>query len=120
ASPEVVARGGEVYAQHCSVCHGNGGVQQRSSFPNLTLTPFLHSQQGFDEVVLNGARVERGMASYAGTITPQDSVAVREYIVSRAIEVMNAPPRQGGFGAPPPPPPPPSDSDDVHEEAADN
>jgi quinohemoprotein ethanol dehydrogenase len=120
ASPEVIARGGEVYNQHCSVCHGTGGVQQRSSFPNLTLTPFLHSQEGFDQVVLNGARVERGMASYAGIISPQDSVAVREYIVSRAIEVMNAPPRQGGFGAAPPPPPPPSDSDDVHEEAADN
>src|SRR5690606_15530953 len=51
ATPDVVAHGGEVYGEHCAVCHGNGAVQQRSSFPNLTLSPLLHSQAGFDQVV---------------------------------------------------------------------
>jgi hypothetical protein len=91
-------------------------VQQRSSFPNLTLSPLLHSQAGFDQVVLNGARLERGMADYSDRLSSADSLAVREYIVSRAIEVMNAPPRSG-LVAPPPPPP---ESDDVHEEAEQN
>ncbi|HHX81717.1 MAG TPA: PQQ-binding-like beta-propeller repeat protein, partial [Pseudomonadaceae bacterium] len=114
ATADVVAHGGEVYSEHCAVCHGNGAVQQRSSFPNLTLSPLLHSQAGFDQVVLNGARLARGMAAYSDRLTAEDSLAVREYIVSRAIEVMNAPPRPA-FGPPPSPEP-----DDVHEEAADN
>ena len=59
ATAEVIARGGQVYEEHCSVCHGAGAVQQRSSFPNLTYTPFLHSQEGFDQVVLKGVKLER-------------------------------------------------------------
>ena len=115
ASPELVARGSELYSEHCSVCHGNNGVQQRSSFPNLTLSPLLHVQAGFDQVVLQGGRVERGMASYSDRLSADDSVAIREYIIARANEIKNAPPRTG-FA----PPPPPSDDDDVHEEAAQN
>ena len=114
ASADVIARGEQVYGEHCSVCHGTGGVQQRSSFPNLTLSPLLHSQAGFDTVVLNGARVERGMANFSDTISASDSEAVREYIIARANEIRDNPPAPGGFGPPPPEP----ESDDVHEEAA--
>ena len=94
-------------------------MQMRSSFPNLTRTPFLHSQEGWDTVVLQGARVERGMANYSETLTAEDSVAIREYIITRAIDVRDNPPPVFGFG------PPPSDdedeeSDDVHEEAVEN
>ena len=134
AAPEVIARGGEVYAANCAVCHGNNGVQQRSSFPNLTLSALLYSQEGFDQVVLQGARIQRGMASFADKLTAEDSVAVREYVIARANEVKANPPAPGGFGAPAPaarPAPvqqaaptqaaPQAESeDDVHEEAADN
>ena len=110
-------------------------MQQRSSFPNLTLSALLYAQEGFDQVVLQGARVQRGMPNFAGKLTAEDSAAVREYIIARANEVKNNPPAQGGFGAPPPAAnnnaagaaraapaqaaPPPED-EDVHEEAADN
>lgn len=120
AAPEIVARGAEVYSENCSVCHGNNGVQQRSSFPNLTLSALLYSQEAFDQVVLNGARVDRGMANFADKVSAEDSIAMREYIISRANEVKNAPPRPAGFGAPSPPPPPPAKTDDVHEEAVQN
>lgn len=128
AAPEVIARGGVVYAEHCSVCHGNNAVQQRSSFPNLTLSPMLYSQEGFDQIVLQGARMERGMANYSDRLAPEDTVAIREFIIARANEVKNAPPAPA-FGAPPagaarpapaPAPAPAPESDDVHEEAADN
>jgi quinohemoprotein ethanol dehydrogenase len=128
ATPEVIAHGAEVYNEQCSVCHGAGAVQQRSSFPNLTLTPLLYTQEGFDQIVLKGARVERGMANFTGKVAPADSVAVREYIIARANEVKNAPPRPpGGFGPPPgagaPPAPAPQAaplppaSRDIHEDA---
>jgi alcohol dehydrogenase (cytochrome c)/quinohemoprotein ethanol dehydrogenase len=93
ASAEVIAHGGEVYTQHCSVCHGTNGYQGRSSFPNLTLTPLLWTQPGFDQVVLEGGRADKGMGSFANDLKPDDTVAIREYLISRANEVKtNGPP----------------------------
>jgi quinohemoprotein ethanol dehydrogenase len=116
AAPELIARGGELYAEHCSVCHGTNAVQQRSSFPNLTLSPMLHSQAGFDLIVLEGARVQRGMANYSDRLKAEDTAAIREYIIARANDVKNNPP-VSPFGAPPPRQ---ETSTDVHEEAAQN
>ncbi|HTR00802.1 MAG TPA: PQQ-dependent dehydrogenase, methanol/ethanol family [Candidatus Acidoferrum sp.] len=92
AAADVIAHGNEVYSANCAVCHGNGGVQQRSSFPNLTRSPLLYSQEGFDQVVLKGVRAQRGMANYSDKLAAADAVAVREYIISRANELKNAPP----------------------------
>lgn len=137
ATPEIIARGNQVYDQHCSVCHGAGAVQQRSSFPNLTLTPFLLSQEGFDQVVLKGVKLERGMAGFSDRLNAADSVAVREYIIARANEVKRNPPPAFGRGgaaaaapapaagaagagavAPAPPRAPAPASTDVHQESA--
>ena len=139
ASADVIAKGGELYSQHCAVCHGNNGVQQRSSFPNLTLSAMLHTQEGFDQVVLKGARVQRGMANFGDKLKAEDSAAIREYIIARANEVKNAPVvpaapgaaqgrtaagtpatgAQAGAGAARPiaTPPPAANSDDVHKQA---
>jgi hypothetical protein len=77
-------------------------------------------------VVLKGVKLERGMGNFSDRLTPQDSFAVREYIVSRANEVKNRPPAAGGFGAgrggagaaAPAPAPAPAPSNDIHQEAA--
>ena len=84
ASAEVVKLGGEKYNQFCSVCHGQDGVMTRGSFPNLMVTPLLHTQEGFDQVVLQGGRQEKGMGNFAKDLSAGESVAVREYLVSRA------------------------------------
>jgi quinohemoprotein ethanol dehydrogenase len=83
ASAEVIERGRVVYEQFCTVCHGVDGVQQRGLFPNLTTSPMLHSQEGFDQVIA-GARAERGMGDFSKDVGPQDSIAVREFLISRA------------------------------------
>src|SRR5690606_1280782 len=59
ASAEVIERGRVVYEQYCTICHGVDGVQQRGLFPNLTTTPLLHTQEGFDQVI-HGSRASRG------------------------------------------------------------
>ena len=87
STADVIARGGELYSQHCSVCHGINGVMARTSFPNLTVSPLLYAQQGFDAVVLQGVRAEKGMGSFAKELQPEDSVAVREYLIARANEI---------------------------------
>jgi quinohemoprotein ethanol dehydrogenase len=94
ASPDVIAHGGDLYAQHCSVCHGANGVQARTSFPNLTVTALLHTQDGFNAVVLQGARADKGMGSFAKELKREDAAAVREYLVARANAL-----KAGGPGA---------------------
>jgi quinohemoprotein ethanol dehydrogenase len=92
ASADVVKHGAEAYTQYCSVCHGADGVQQRGTFPNLMVTPLLHTQEGFDQVVLQGGRVEKGMGNFSKDLKPEDSVAVREYLISRANVLKKAVP----------------------------
>ncbi|HEY6456155.1 MAG TPA: PQQ-dependent dehydrogenase, methanol/ethanol family [Steroidobacteraceae bacterium] len=94
ASAAVIAHGGEVYTQFCSVCHGANGFQARTSFPNLTVTPLLWTQEGFDQVVLLGGRADKGMGNFSKDLKPEDTVAVREYLISRANLI-----KAGGTGA---------------------
>jgi alcohol dehydrogenase (cytochrome c)/quinohemoprotein ethanol dehydrogenase len=83
ATDAVIARGRDVYEQYCVVCHGVDGVQQRGTFPNLTTTPMLHSQEAFDQII-GGARAQRGMGDFSEDVGPEDSRAIREYLISRA------------------------------------
>jgi mono/diheme cytochrome c family protein len=106
AAAAVVERGRVVYEQYCIVCHGADGVQQRGAFPNLTTTPFLHSQQGFDQIV-NGARAQRGMGDFSADVGAEDSIAVREYLISRANVLKSA--------QRPAPPPPVDDTGNQHQ-----
>ena len=94
ASAQIIAHGGEVYSQYCSVCHGANGLQARTSFPNLTVTPLLWTQEGFDYVVLQGGRADKGMGSFGKELKAEDAAAVREYLISRANAL-----KEGASGA---------------------
>jgi quinohemoprotein ethanol dehydrogenase len=96
ASAEVVTHGGAVYTQYCSVCHGANGLQARSSFPNLTVTPLLWTQEGFDQVVLMGGRADKGMGNFGKDLTPDDAAAVRAYLISRANAIKAGGPAAAG------------------------
>ena len=82
ASAAVIARGAEVYGQYCVQCHGN----TIGTFPDLRVSPALHSQELFDSIVLGGARAANGMASFAEGVTQADAQAARAYIITLAIE----------------------------------
>ena len=110
AAAEVVTAGTAHYSQYCATCHGENGQTRGSTFPDLTRSPMLHSQEGFDTVVLQGALAERGMASFAEALTPADTQAILAYIVARANEIKNAPPPPPGF------PQPPAEQEQPHEE----
>ncbi len=43
-------------------------------------------------MVLKGVRTDKGMASFANALKPQDTVALRAYLTSRSNELKNAPP----------------------------
>ena len=90
ASADVIKTGGETYAKFCAACHGDRGATRGANFPDLTRSPLLHSQEAFDAVVLKGIRSSRGMASFASTLKPQDTEALRVYIIDRANETKKA------------------------------
>ena len=90
AAAAVVTAGGELYGKYCSTCHGQNGQTRGSTFPNLMITPLLHTQDGFNQVVLQGARSERGMASFASVVDAAGAEALRAYIIDRAHEAKKA------------------------------
>jgi len=89
---DVVDAGATVYGEHCGVCHGVNGQQRGANFPNLLVTPMLHSQQAFDQVVLEGVRAQNGMVSFADRLSAEDSEAIRWYLVAQANEAMRQTP----------------------------
>jgi quinohemoprotein ethanol dehydrogenase len=100
ASAQMVQAGHDKYAQMCAGCHGENGVTRGANFPDLTRTPLLHAQEAFDAVVLKGVLVDKGMASFASALKPEDTQAIRAFIIERANEAKKNPPPI--FGPPPP------------------
>jgi PQQ-dependent dehydrogenase (methanol/ethanol family) len=87
ATAESVAAGRERYSQYCAVCHGVEGRSRGAVFPNLTRSPMLHSQEGFNQIVLEGARAKGGMAPFKGILTETDTAELRAYLIARANEL---------------------------------
>jgi quinohemoprotein ethanol dehydrogenase len=87
---DVITHGGEVYSRYCQACHGQAGQARAGLFPNLLRTPLLHTQEGFDQVVLGGARSEKGMVSFASVLQPADAAAVRAYVIDLATKAKAA------------------------------
>jgi quinohemoprotein ethanol dehydrogenase len=90
ASADEVTQGGQIYGNACAICHGDGG-QSRGMFPDLRRSALLQSQEAFDQVVRGGIRAERGMASFQGQLTADDTRLVRAFMTERAIEARDAP-----------------------------
>jgi alcohol dehydrogenase (cytochrome c)/quinohemoprotein ethanol dehydrogenase len=86
---ELIAQGAAVYGVHCVMCHetqfGNRGL-----FPNLLVSPQLHTAAGFESVVLGGALETRGMVSFRKRLQAGDAEAIRAYLVKRATDAKAA------------------------------
>lgn len=87
ASAEIVESGRRHYSQYCASCHGVEGQTRGAIFPNLTRTPMLHTQLGFDQTVLQGIRSDNGMASFSNVLSESDSEEIRAYLIARANEI---------------------------------
>jgi quinohemoprotein ethanol dehydrogenase len=103
------ARGQDLYAQNCSLCHEGG--RGMGGFPDLRYSAMLQSDAAFKAVVLDGVLTENGMLSFAKALKAVDVEAIRSHLTKLANEVRNAPPPPpfagpGGAGAPLPPPAP--------------
>lgn len=95
AAADVVETGRARYSRYCAACHGESGQTRGSNFPDLTRTPLLYTQEGFDQVVLSGVLADKGMASFAAALKREDTQALRAYIIARANAMKNAPAAPG-------------------------
>jgi len=82
ATEQTVQKGAKVFADTCAKCHGQlavGGVKDLRQMNAET-----HAQ--FNDIVLKGLRVQKGMASFADLLSVDDVEAVHAYVISRAQE----------------------------------
>jgi quinohemoprotein ethanol dehydrogenase len=92
ATEATVQKGAEIFARTCAQCHGQlavGGVKDLRQMTRET-----HGQ--FNDIVLKGLRVDKGMASFANLLSPEDVEAVHAYVISRAQEDWGAGGAAGG------------------------
>jgi quinohemoprotein ethanol dehydrogenase len=82
ASEVQVQQGAALFARTCAVCHGQraiGGVKDLRK-----MTKETHAQ--FNDIVLGGARKDKGMASFADILSKEDAEDIHGYLIARANE----------------------------------
>ena len=81
-APEVRARGQELYARNCQVCHGVnavGGVKELRY-----LKPETHAE--FFDIVLRGKRAALSMPGFGDRLSQADAEAIHGFLIARAQE----------------------------------
>jgi quinohemoprotein ethanol dehydrogenase len=80
-SPETIARGTDLIKRHCSHCHNNSAAT--GTVPDLRrINASTYAE--FDDIVLGGIRANRGMGSFKGLLTAEDTAAIRAAIINDA------------------------------------
>ena len=88
ASDETIARGGDLYDAYCKSCHGAGGAARfGGSVPDLRWAN-AETHATWNGIVIGGARAAMGMPSI--DITPEQSEAIRSYLLSLSEEIRNS------------------------------
>jgi PQQ-dependent dehydrogenase (methanol/ethanol family) len=82
---EKIARGKQLFADRCMVCHGDGAVGG-GVVPDLRYMG-EEKHQAWLGVVIGGLHGKRGMVSFADVLTADDALAIQAYIIERAHEM---------------------------------
>ena len=85
ASQQVIALGRQRYGQYCGVCHGDAAVSG-GVLPDLRISLVNRGAESWEKVVRGGERQDRGMVSFAGVLSSEESEKIRAYVVHRAHE----------------------------------
>ncbi len=80
---QLIEHGIAIYHVHCSVCHGDSAVAG-GVLPDLRWSPMNRDAAAWKEVVINGARTDRGMVSFAPVLSEADAEAARQYVIWKA------------------------------------
>lgn len=89
ASAEVIAAGSEQYARYCAVCHAPAAVGS-TVLPDLRRAGSLGNRDAWLSVVNDGLLKDRGMASFATSLSKEQMEAIRQYVIFRANQDKDA------------------------------
>ena len=70
------------FAQTCAVCHGQNAIGGVKDLRHMT--PETHAK--FDDIVLRGIYLEKGMASFSDLLDEDQVKAIHSYLIARANE----------------------------------
>ena len=72
-----IAKGESLYSGYCAVCHNGGRA------PDLKrMSALVHAE--FNAIVLQGARVDRGMGAFGALLSTDDAEAIHAYLTDSA------------------------------------
>jgi len=100
---ELLAQGETHYNAHCASCHGNN-ARVGSLFPDLKYAAALNNSALFNAIVIDGALQNNGMVSFSEFLSPDDTQAIRAYVVSLSNIAKDNPPQPRIAPAPAPEP----------------
>ena len=86
ATEAQVQKGAQLYSRTCAICHGQqaiGGVKDLRHMSRET-------HAAFKDIVLGGARKDKGMSSFADILSTDDADAIHTYLIARANEDWGA------------------------------
>jgi quinohemoprotein ethanol dehydrogenase len=84
---EQVKLGMAAYHRVCAQCHGRDAVST-NAIPDLRhMTPQTRGE--FKDIVLEGKRLQKGMANFSDVVTPQEADDINFYLIARAREDYN-------------------------------
>jgi quinohemoprotein ethanol dehydrogenase len=83
--PEQVAIGATIYANSCSVCHGDSGIAGGLN-PDLRHSATLSNAKLWQQIVHDGLLKENGMVAWNKDYDAVQIEGVRQYIIKRANE----------------------------------
>jgi alcohol dehydrogenase (cytochrome c)/quinohemoprotein ethanol dehydrogenase len=78
-----IGAGASLYTRYCSSCHGVGAISG-GVVPDVRHSVMTSSPEAFQSIVLEGALLENGMASFAEVLSDEDTEAIRAFIVYQA------------------------------------
>jgi quinohemoprotein ethanol dehydrogenase len=80
---QLVHQGQVAFHTNCSTCHGDSAVGG-GVLPDLRWSAVNRSEQAWREVVIDGARKDRGMVSFAPVLSAAEAESIRAYVIKRA------------------------------------
>ena len=87
ATEETVQKGAKLFANTCAQCHGQLAVGGVKDLRHMT----AETHASFNDIVLKGLRVKKGMANFSNVLSPEDAEAVHAYVIARAQEDWGRP-----------------------------
>ena len=80
---QLAHQGQVAFHTYCSTCHGDSAVGG-GVLPDLRWSPMNRTEQAWREVVIDGARKDRGMVSFAPVMSAAEAESIRAYVIKRA------------------------------------